>query len=419
VSNTWYITTGDGDDVFGNGHTRAHSFQTLNRLLQEVPKGAATTFQISKYRSALTGIGSTAIAVYNAGTAYAVGNRCTSNGYVFKCTAAATGVQPDITTDYEGAASRSWVHENLVATSKGNWAASVDYAVGDTVKHTATGLTYICIKAHTSAAANSATNKIPQRDGNNYWQVCGEYNPVINEAISAYNFNHLALTTGDPQVRVIYTSTVNLSYNASIRIEAPLTVGTTLTLNYVGSWYMYNNGTMQVGKLTTSQTGGGTILCPVKAWQAISHEVAGTIFYYEKVSIVTDTLAQCGLWVQSGSNVFLYNTLTIDGHNVPGETANSGSGIYALRGGRLTTYGNIVIGGFCNQIYANMGGEIHNRSDVTTLSKSGGLGTNTTATCYAIKVADRSLYVKEKGTTITRNNSLADSISTKGTYLTY
>ena len=62
----------------------------------------------------MTGIGQADIAAYSAAAAYTVGDRCTSNGYVFKCIAVMANITPSITTDYTGASARQWEHENLI-----------------------------------------------------------------------------------------------------------------------------------------------------------------------------------------------------------------------------------------------------------------------------------------------------------------
>ncbi|MCL1803240.1 MAG: hypothetical protein FWG30_06295 [Eubacteriaceae bacterium] len=88
------------------------------------------------------------------------------------------------------------------------------------------------------------------------------------------------------------------------------------------------------------------------------------------------------------------------------------SGIRADYGATIITLGNCTVSGFEKQLEVIYGGVIESNSASFTLSK----GINTTA--KGIVVGDRSKFIVNKGSTITRT-SVTDSISANGLYLDY
>ena len=455
---TVYIATGDGDNnnFQAPAGTRAQSYKTIARALTTLPKGSNITIQINKNVAPLTGVGSSAITTYASGTSYAVGARCTYNGYVYEAVVATQGTAPTI------AMTTPWKHVNLVTTTHGAYDLATTYAVGNTVEYN--GLTYYSLKA-----SNTGNTPVASTDSTSYWTVCGEYNPVVTDSTpSIQQFGSVTLQNGDGNIKIIFQTGLTLSQNKIISCSAQLCIAGTMTASYIGS--VVCSGIMEANAVTYSyfdivrhtavvrsfgaidasyggsvafgaavnagtyinstNVGSVTFSAAVTAGTYVNIGAAGSYYFggavtaayiavassakvtfIGNVTVNTDNLTRVGINVNNGSEVVLYATTTINGF----AGANTGSGIYSNTGSKVKLYGTVAIGGFRENIITGNAGEVENYA-ILTLNKP---ATNTTATCYAIQVNARSSFKNYKGATITRNGGLTDNINAAGTYIDY
>ena len=393
-----HVALEDGDDN-ADGLSQANSYQSIEKVAQTVPKSAALTITIYKYKTPTYQSGTTPVSVWNVSTNYAVNDRCASEGYVFqRITAGSGGTAP--TPASPGV---EWAFVNLISPSKTPWTSGTTYAAGDTLLHTASNLTYVCVQAHTASSGNAPVNT-----GNDYWQVCGEFNPVVIGNVSLTNFGTLSLKSeADGFIKTIIVGTLSLINNKNLVIANNPYVSGDITLNSVG--VLNCSRPIETGGSILGQIGGSwRFLQPVKCKNVLASTVA-LLYFQGAVEIETTTLAQTGFQIESGTNVMIRGSLSILGL----EGANTAIGMN-VESSSVTTYGNISISGFQSQIRVRYGGSVVNSSATTTFNKGAG---NTTATCYGIQVNDKGAYVKQKGTAFAGDLANTHSINVNATFI--
>jgi hypothetical protein len=231
-----------------DGMSRAQAYSSIQEVLDAVPRSTSLTLNIGRGLTNVTGIGTAVVNSWVAATAYATGDRCISEGYVFEATAPVTGgIQPSIAVPQP-----SWQHVNLTEATvqpntpwRGAWSATETYVIGDIVTHN--NLTYVRVRSATNPA-NESNEPSPHMHHTfpTIWVACGAHNPIVTSptngasgTVTISEFSRLTISSVDigattgGSVRIIFTGSLVLSNNGSVVINRPLTVGGTLTANNV------------------------------------------------------------------------------------------------------------------------------------------------------------------------------------------
>ncbi|MCL1804355.1 MAG: hypothetical protein FWG30_12125, partial [Eubacteriaceae bacterium] len=422
MSKTVFIATGNGDDFLFTLQNNSPLFtsRTVARALKDVPRNADVTLVIVKHRIEgnfwYNGIWTDYFHKFEEYDndrnywcyGYGYDNpRVTYQGHVFERVESGAGVVPSL------GMTTPWRHVNIEEPTRGEYSPSDNYYLGDTVSYGS--LTYVCVQEGSGQTPTISVIANP------YWRVCGEYNPIVMEDPYSWhdatqdctkinNLGSVTIESGMGDVEIIFIGDLDVASNKWLTVNADICVTGKLIADYIGgvTW----NTALNVGSISMVQAGSCSFLGPVNARGEISHEACSCIVYNEAVTILkTDSLSANGIKAYNNTRLSFLGEVNITGL----DGLNTGSGIQAGMLSTISTYGNCTVNGFARQIHSTSGGTIENNSSSYVLGKGG----NTGATVTAIQADPGSKVIVNKGSIITRNNSIADSVNAKAVLYTY
>ena len=407
MSREIFVAVEDGND--NNNALRQERYglscKTVKGAMQAVAKNADVRLEINKGQA--YGYWGQYIEIQQFGGEFAT-YACVYEGHLFVTTGAGPeGSVPSL------ASQTAWRHVNIEEPTRGEFSVSEWYYPGDTVLHG--NLTYVCVKT-------GEPGQIPtlSETADPYWHVCGEFNPIVinneyfydpdEDKTSITNLGNVSIFNGTGNLEIIFIGNLDVSDNKKFTSNVPMFVTGKLIANNIGS-YTWNES-INVGSIESNQTGSGIFSGPVTVRGHINHAACSSVLYKGPVKIIkTDSLSVSGIRATDNTRLSMLGTVSINGL----EGVNTGSGIESGTLSTISTYGDCTVSGFARQIHASSGGAIENNSPSYVLGKGG----NTAASATAIQVDQGSKVIVNKGSLITRNNSMTDSVNAKAVLYTY
>ncbi|MCL1804353.1 MAG: hypothetical protein FWG30_12115, partial [Eubacteriaceae bacterium] len=397
MAKTIYISTEDGDEkTFAfSRYSPYHSSKNLNVAMHGIPRNADINLVITRNKPLDHALKEyQPFYEYNVKQYYSNGDIVTFEGHVFEKIGAGSGIAPIL------GAETGWKHVNVEPPSRGVYSDYESYNPGDTVLYG--NLTYVTV-VYVSSIAPTST------DDHDYWRICGKYNPVVTGKFIITNQGNVTITNGYGNIEIIIVSDIVLSQNKWVTISAPVFALGALDVKYNGG--LTCNGALKVTMVTTMQSGTVCFDKPVFVKGQITHASCSLVLYREAVIVEALSLYDSGIQASDNTRLALYGTVSLNAS----ESYSRGSGIEANILSTISTYGIVTINGYERQIYATSGGTIENNSSAYILSKD----SNVFSPLSAIKVDQGSKFIVCKGSQITRNGGITDSIDVNGVYFAY
>jgi len=380
-THTAWVATQDGNNN-NRGNTRTSSKLTLEEAIKAT---GDLTSSIALYINRFT---TQAPLPYDSARPYAVGEKCSSGGFVWTRRIAGTGVSPALTSATWGIdlETQEGMHDFCIFS--GEFDPEESYGRGEIVTFP-TGqpnnpiMTYICAQTIEASFQGEHTKPTGTLSSNRNWMAIGAYNPVVPVTFSSSGWVQFRMLTGHgtsalEPIDVLFLNSLTLSRNGSVWVESRVRVGSTYNLSYCSS--AHQTQTMSALHIDTNHAGTVFFQNVVNTFSRVDHNHCGYVAYRGATTMVTDTPTRQPVSCR-GTPLHFVSTTAIIGNN-RGNSAtvaaspntavcfnpNDGGKIF-FTGGTSATNITVTISGFRAAVNAGFGGIIEFNNRTLTINK--------------------------------------------------